>query len=79
MVNVFGSIGEEESPGNNQVARKVITISGMFGDYFNEIQASHKLVYSAYRIAPDGSPTLLFTHDNKVFCLVAHGVVIFMY
>ena len=49
MVNVFGSIGEEESPGNNQVARKVIAISGMFGDYFNEIQASHKLVYSAYR------------------------------
>ena len=69
MVNVFGSTGEEGSPGNNQVVRKVIAISGKLGNYFNEIQASHKVGYPAYRIAPEGSPTFLFTYDNGFFCM----------
>ena len=72
MVYVFGSTGEEGSRGNIQVLRKVIAISGRYGDYFNEIQASHKLGYPAYRIAPEGSPTVVFTFENKVFCLGAH-------
>ena len=50
-----------------QAVRKVIAISGRYGDYLNEIQASHKLGYPAYRIAPEGSPTLVFTYDNGVF------------
>ena len=63
MVNVFGSdsTGEEGSLGNLQVLRKV-----------KDIQASHKLGYPAYRIASAGSPTLVFTYENKVFCLGAH-------
>ena len=52
--------------------RKVIAISGRYGDYHNEIQASRKLGYPAYRIASGGSPTLVFTFENKVFCLGAH-------
>ena len=32
------------------MARKVIAISGRYGDYFNDIQASHKLGYPAYPI-----------------------------
>ena len=74
MVNVFGSTGDEESSGSIQAVRKVIAISGRYDDYFNEIQASHKLEYPAYRIAPEGSPTLLFTYDNGVYCLGAHGL-----
>ena len=73
MVNVFGSTGEQRCLGNIQVVRKVIAISGRYGDYFNGIQASNELGYPAYRIAPEGSPTLLFTFENKVFCLGAHG------
>ena len=72
MVNVFGSTGEK-SLENIQVVRKVIAISGRYGDYFNGIQASNDLAYPAYLIAPEGSPTLLFTFENKVFCLGAHG------
>ena len=72
MVNVFGSTGEEGSLGNIQAARKVIAISGRYGDYFNKIQASHKLGYPDYRIAHEGSPTLVFTFENKSFCLGAH-------
>ena len=68
MVNVFGSTGEEGSLGNIQVLRKVIAIRGRYGDYLEEIQASHKLGYPAYRISPEGSPTFVFTFENKVFC-----------
>ena len=58
MVNIFGGIICEEGQflGNIQVMRKVIATSGKHVDYFNEIQASHKLGYPAYRIAPEGSP-----------------------
>ena len=49
--------------------RKVISISGNYGDYIKKIQASHKLRYPAYRIAPEGSPTFVFTYENKLFCL----------
>ena len=73
MVNVFGaSTGEEGGLGNLQVLRKVIAIGGKYGDYFKEIQVSHKLGYPAYRIAPEGSLTFVFTYENKVFCLGAH-------
>ena len=72
MVNVFGdSIGEERL-GNLQMSRKVIELSGKYADYVNEIQASHKLGYPAYRIAPEGSPTSIFMYENKFFCLGAH-------
>ena len=72
-VNVFGdSTGEEGGLGNLQVLRKVIAISGNYGDYGKEIQASHKLGYPAYRIVPEGSPTFVFTYENKVFSLGAH-------
>ena len=58
MVNVFGdSIGEEGGQGNLQVLRKVIAISGKYVDYIDEIQASQKLGYPAYRIASEGPPT----------------------
>ena len=51
---------------------KVIATSGKYADYVNESQASHKLGYSAYRIAPEGSPTLVFMCENSFFCLGAH-------
>ena len=38
----------------------------------SEMQASHKLGYPTYRIAREGSPTFVFTYENKVFCLGAH-------
>ena len=52
--------------------RKVIAISENYGDYVKEIQALHKLGYPAYRIASEGSPTLIFTYENNVYCLGAH-------
>ena len=61
MVNVFGELG------NLQVLRKVIVISGKYADYINDIQASQKLEYPAYRIAPEGSSTFIFTYENKCF------------
>ena len=67
MVNVFGDSIGEEGLGNLQVLRKVIAISGKYADYVNEIQASHKLGYPAYRIAHGGSPNFVFTYENKVF------------
>ena len=77
MVNVFGeSTGEDGRLGNPRVLRKVVAISGKFGDYIKEVQASHKLGYPAYRIAAEGSPTLIFIYENNVYCLGAHrGVV----
>ena len=67
MVNVFGdSIGDEGGLG------KVIAISGKYGDYIKEIQASNKLGYPVYRIAPEGSPTFVFTHENKFFAWDSH-------
>ena len=61
--------------GNPRVLRKVVSISGKYGDYIKEIQASHKLVYPAYRIASEGSPTLVFTYGSNVYCLGApHSV-----
>ena len=49
--------------------RKVRATSGKYADYLNKIQASHELGYPAYRIAPEGSPNLVFTYENTVFCL----------
>ena len=49
--------------------REVMAISGKYVDYIDEIQASHKLGYPAYRIAPEGSPTFVFTYENKFFLL----------
>ena len=51
---------------------KVIAISGMYGNYVKEIQASHKLGHPAYRIASECSPTLIFTYENNVYCVGAH-------
>ena len=56
MVNVFGDSTGEGELGNLQVLGKVIAISEKYVDYINGIQASHKLGYPAYRIAPEGSP-----------------------
>ena len=65
MVNVFGdSFGEGGGLGNIQVLRKVIAISGKY--------ASHKLGYPAHRIVSEGSPTFVFTYENKFICLGAH-------
>ena len=61
MANVFVDSTGEGGLGNLQVLRKLIVISGKYVDYINEIQASHKLGYPAYRIAPEGSPTFVFT------------------
>ena len=73
MINAFGdSTGEEGGLGNLQVLRKVISISGKYGDYVKEIQDSHKLGYPTYRITPEASPTFVFMYENKVFCLGAH-------
>ena len=72
MVNVFGDSIGEEGLGNLQVLRKVIAVSGRYVDYINEIQTSHKLGYPAYRIASEGSPTLVFTYENRVFGLGTH-------
>ena len=64
MVNVFDdSAGEEGGLGNLQVLRKMIAISGKYADYIDKIQASHKLGYPAYRIAPESSPTFVFTYE----------------
>ena len=63
MVNVLGDSTGEEGVGNLQLLRKVIAISGKYADYINEIHASHKLGYPA----PECSPTLVFTCENKVF------------
>ena len=71
MDNVFGD-STGGGLGNLQVLRKVIAISGKYGDYVKEIQASHKLGYPAYRIAPEGSLTFIFMYENKVVCLGAH-------
>ena len=59
-----------------KVLRKVIAISGKYVDYVKEIQASHRLGYPAYRIAPEGSPTFVFSYENKVFRL---GAIINIY
>ena len=76
MVNVFGeSPGEDGKMGNPRVLRKVIIISGKYGDYVKEIQASHKLGYPAHRIASEGSPTI-FTYENNVYCVGAHRNVV---
>ena len=73
MVNVFGkSTSEDGRFGNSRVLRKVIVTSGKYGDYIKEIQASHKLWHPAYRIASEGSPTLIFTYENNVYCVEAH-------
>ena len=73
MVNVFGeSTCEDKGLGNPRVVTKVIIIRGKYGDYVKEIQASLKLVYPAYRIASEGSPTLIFTYENNVYCVGAH-------
>ena len=72
MVNVFGDSIGGKGLGNLQVLRKVIAISGKYADYVNGIQASHKLGYAAYRIAPEASSTLVFMYENKFFCLGAH-------
>ena len=77
MVNVFGeSTGEDGRLGNPRVLRKVIIISGKYGDYITEIQASHMSGYPAYRIASEGSPTLIFTYENNVYCVGAHRNVV---
>ena len=60
MVNVFGNSTGEGGLGNLQVLRKAI--SGKYVDYIDEIQASRKLGYPAYRIAPEGTPTFVFTY-----------------
>ena len=74
MVNVFGdSTAEEGGLGIIQVLRKAIAISGKYGDYVKEIQASQKLGYPASRVAPEGSPTFVFTYENKVSCLGVHN------
>ena len=52
--------------------RKVIATSGNYPGYLNEIQASRKLGYPAYRMISEGSPTLVFTYENRVVCLKAH-------
>ena len=68
MVNIFGdSVGEEgQFLGNLQVVRKLITTSGNYVDYLNEIQASLKLGFPAYRIAHhNNSPTLIFTYEKR--------------
>ena len=59
-----------------KVLKKVIVISGKYGDYVKEIQPSHKLGYPAHRTAAEGSPTLIFTFENNVFCLGAHRSVV---
>ena len=70
-VIIFGDSRGEEGQflGNLQVLRKVIATSGKYADYLNEIQASHKLGYLAYRIAPEGSPNLIFMYEHRVFLL----------
>ena len=70
MFNIFGDSIGEDGPGKLQVVRKVIITSGKYVDYPDEIQVSHKLGYSVYRIAPDNnSPTLIFTYEERVFLL----------
>ena len=70
QMNVFGDNTDEEgSLGNIQVL--MIAISGKYIDYVKEIQSSRKLGYPAYRIASEGSPTLVFTYEHKVVCLGA--------
>ena len=58
--------------------RNVIVLSGKYGDYVKEIQASQKLGYPAYRIAAEGSPSLIFTFENNIYCLGAHRSVVNM-
>ena len=72
-MTVFGDSIGEEGLGNLQVLRKVITISGKYADYVKEIQASHKLGYPAYQIASEGSSTLIFMYENRIFCLGTHN------
>ena len=50
MVNVFGdsiASGPEE---NLQVAKKVVTTVGLFGDYTAEIRQSYELGFTPYRL-----------------------------
>ena len=54
----------------------MVIISGKYGDYVKEIQASHKLGYPAYRIASEASPTLIFTYENNVYYVGAHRNVV---
>ena len=68
MVNVFGeSTGEDGRLETPRVLRKVIIISGKYGDYVKEIQASHMLGYPAYRIASE-APRTLFTYQCPTKC-----------
>ena len=50
MVNVFGDIIASGLDGNLQVAKKVVTTVGRFGDYIDEIQQSYELGFTPYRL-----------------------------
>ena len=56
--------------------RKVIVTGGNYVDYFNEIQTSPKLGFQAYRIAPEKSSPLLFTYEQRDFCLGPRGQMV---
>ena len=45
--------------------RKVIAISGKCADYIDESQASHKLGFPAYRIAPAGMRNAVYWKEDS--------------
>ena len=72
MVNIFGNSTGEDGPGNLQVVRKVIISSGKFIDYYNEIVASHRLGFPAYRYKVDiDASALLISFNSRAFHLTS--------
>ena len=69
MVNVFG-----ESVGNGgsvdlQLAKKVVTTVGTFGDYIDEIRQSYELGFTPYILHTNSDVTPIRVYDGRVYVL----------
>ena len=68
MVNVFGDCIASGS-GNLQVAKKVVTTMGRFGDYTAQIRQSYELGFTTYRLHTNVDGTFVCTYDGHVCVL----------
>ena len=72
MVNVFGDSIANGSEGNLQVAKKVVTSVGRFGDYIVEIRQSYELGFTSYRLHTNSDGTFVTSirvYDGRVYVL----------
>ena len=72
MVNIFGDSIASGSEGNLQLAKKVVTTVGRFGDYIAEIDQSYVLGFTPYRLHANVDGTFVTpvrTYDGHVYVL----------